>query len=46
MKSLKMKMNIDMVNCTLLVIILVLVILCYINRNVENALVLQAQQRN
>jgi len=46
MKSLKMNMNIDMINCTLLILILVVVILCYINRNVENALVLQAPQRN
>jgi len=46
MKSLKMNMNIDMVNCTLLVIILVLVILCYINRNIENALVLEEPNKN
>ena len=46
MKSLKMNMNIDMVNCSLLVIILVLVILCYINRNIENALVLEEPNKN
>ena len=35
-----LKVNIDMVNCALLAIILVLVIVCYLqNRNVENALV-------
>jgi hypothetical protein len=35
-----LKANIDMVNCALLAIILVLVIVCYLqNRNVENALV-------
>ena len=41
-----MNMNIDMVNCSLLVIILVLVILCYINRNIENALVLEEPNKN
>ena len=46
MKSLKMNMDMDMINCTLLVIILLLVILCYINRNIENALVLQSPERN
>ena len=46
MKSLKMNMNIDMVNCSLLVIKLVLVILCYINRNIENALVLEEPNKN
>ena len=46
MKSLKMNMNMNMINCTLLFIILVLVVLCYINRTVENALVLQAPNRN
>jgi hypothetical protein len=40
-----LKVNIDMVNCTLLTIILVLVIVCYLqNRNVENALVTVTEQ--
>lgn len=40
-----LKVNIDMVNCVLLVVILVLVIMCHVkNRNVENALVNVTEQ--
>ena len=43
MKSLKMNMNV--VNCALLIIILVLVVMCHVkNRNVENALVTVTEQ--
>jgi hypothetical protein len=43
MKGLKVNMN--MVNCALLVVILVLVVMCYVqNRNVENALVTVTEQ--
>ena len=40
-----LKVNIDMINCALLVVILVLVVVCHVkNRNVENALVTVTEQ--
>jgi hypothetical protein len=40
-----LKVNINMVNCALLAVILVLVVVCYVqNRNVENILVTVKEQ--
>ena len=40
-----LKVNMEMVNCSLLVIILILVVVCHVqNRNVENALVTVTEQ--